>query len=131
MKHCIGTFGKALLRNTNALHPEEVEICFEFLKEWICHSGCLDEGLLPPEFCYDTLWNAADHILGQENWEIICVFLSFLLHHSRLFREEFRSKLFEQLLLKVRFVLTLEVVFQVNVFGKMSIHFVFCVLCGD
>ena len=101
MRHCIGTFGKALIRNTNALHPEEVEICFDFLTEWIRNSGCSDRGLLPPSFCYDSLWGAAEYILRQENWEIICVFLSFILHHSRLFREEFRSRLFGHLLLKV------------------------------
>eukprot|EP01084_Bolivina_argentea_P230712 389195_1 len=103
MRHCIGNFGKALIRNTDAMHPTQVENCFSFLREWITNSGCLELGLLPHSFCYDDLYSAAEFILSQHDWQLICVFLSFILHHSHLFKESFRSKVFSELLIKQYF----------------------------
>ena len=103
MRHCIGTFGKALIRNTDCMHPTQVEICFSYLREWIQNSGCDELGLLPDNFCYNEIYDAAEIIFKQEDWQIICVFLSFILHHSRLFRESFRNKLFSQILIKKYF----------------------------
>ena len=100
MAHCIGTFGKALIRTTNSMHPQQVQICFDALSEWILHSECR---LLPDSFCFDSFYFAAEAILSQHDWQIICVFLCFLLHFSRLFNEAFRSKLFCELLIKKYF----------------------------
>ena len=103
MRHCIGTFSKAMIRNTDTMHPTQVQTTFNYLREWIRNSNCDELGLLPDSFCYNDFYKSAEMILEQEDWQIICVFLSFMLHHSRLFKESFRKKIFAQLLIKKYF----------------------------
>ena len=97
MKYEIGLFTTAILCNTDAMYGIQVEICFRYLRDWIRFSDI--DGLLPDSFCYDEFITATHVILSQDNWEIICVYLSFLLHHSRLFRDSMRKVIIGDILI--------------------------------
>ncbi|ETO29015.1 hypothetical protein RFI_08111 [Reticulomyxa filosa] len=92
----LGLFCSALLCNTDAMHSEQVQLCFDTMREWI---GILERdkyeplnGLLPDSWCHETFIDAANKILHQDDYQVICVLLTFILHHAHLFQDDILIK---------------------------------------
>ncbi|ETO17025.1 hypothetical protein RFI_20311 [Reticulomyxa filosa] len=103
----LGGFCSALLRNTDAMHPDQVQICFDTIREWI---GILERdeyeplnGLLPDTWCHETFIEATARILRQDDYQIICVLLTFILHHAHLFQDGLRLSVIRDILIKENF----------------------------
>ncbi|ETO20431.1 hypothetical protein RFI_16787, partial [Reticulomyxa filosa] len=103
----LGIFCSALLCNTDALHPEQVQLCFDTIRKWI---GILQQdkfeplnGLLPDSWCHEVFIEATHKILHQDDYQVVCVLLTFILHHAHLFQDGLRLSVIRDILIKENF----------------------------
>ncbi|ETO00419.1 hypothetical protein RFI_37029, partial [Reticulomyxa filosa] len=130
MANQLGVFCSALLRNTDAMHPDQVQLCFDTIREWI---GILERhpceplnGLLPDSWCHEMFIESTTRILQQDDYQVVCVLLTFILHHAHLFQDGLRLVIIKGLFFFAQFTCALCLYDVIDILIKEYFQALFC-----